>query len=270
MSLLKSRLVDKLWAGILVVLVVLLLVGSAGVQRRAQEAMLGATQVAQDHEALAVQAQRARAGADEVLRQVLGQGLPRDPLAARAYAARVREVLVDPAHLQRGVERVERSRVQDLSLARVSEARAAVQAALRRLDDLTIVGDPVTRGGIARAELPPALHDYTAALDRFITLQVQRRDAARETARRSRSATFWIAASALAFVATLGAAALLLAVSRRQRPVPAAAPAGTGASFLAPSDIDEQSSDPDLGWAMDATAAWPAPRPPSVGRVDPA
>ncbi len=246
---------DKLWAGTILVVLAALFVTSAGSQRRAGDAIADAAQVAQDYENLAALARRAKASTTVNLHQLVSPGLANEELPVRAYAAQVRAGLADAYRLQQGIDGVGGGRIQQASLARLAEARGTVNAALRRVEDLTLARDWAQRSAAVDAELRPAIKQYLSALDRFIGLQDARRETASQAAQRTRGGTVWIGLSALVFILALGGAAMALmartiraserAALARVPARPAAQPAPDGA---AADPHDEQTDDAHF-WA---------------------
>lgn len=268
MALRDLTLSDKLWIGTFVVLLAALFLGSAGAQRRTSGAVADAARLAQDHDALSQLARRAKSNLLVQLNQLQTGGLPAEAQQTRAFAAQVRAGLADPQRLQQGVDLVGGGRVQDVALSRIGEARATVHAALRRIDERTIVGDRATLQQLALDELLPAMRGYAVALDRFTTLQDDRRDAARTLAHRTRGNTVWIALSALAFVSAAGGVAMMTMMRKIRRAGRGAAAsalaASAAASPVAGEGVDEQASDHHLGWAFSSPAGLPAGASPDV------
>ncbi len=204
----------KLWGSIIVLLLLMLGVTLA-TQHHSNRALVQAMDTVQEHERLIALATQWRGMTETNVQRVVAMTITTDPIVARTFGPRLKEGIASITELQKSVTAAASSPADRQAMDRVAAARARVLELTKRADTVK-QSDAATVQAFVDGELMPAIGRYLDALDGFVALQQQQRDAARAEAEVTRADVTHAgyAGAALVFALGLGLAWLLVRTIR--------------------------------------------------------
>ncbi|MGY4829018.1 methyl-accepting chemotaxis protein [Sphaerotilaceae bacterium SBD11-9] len=194
----------KLWVSTLVILLTMF-AASVWTQRVANQALLGAMERVQVFENIITLGAQWKGMTETNVQRVLASSLSHDPLMTQTFAPKLKQGIAEISKLQEKLLALATTEADKAAMDKVGQARAAVLGATKKIDELNAAGDVAATQAYIEKGLNPALDAYMAALDDFVKLQEQHREAAKQSAEETRVTARWIG---LAVMLALCAASL--------------------------------------------------------------
>ncbi|WP_046114861.1 methyl-accepting chemotaxis protein [Aquincola tertiaricarbonis] len=192
----------KLWGATLLILVCMLL-ASAGVQWHTARAHHDAMARMGHHEQLITDAVRWRGMTETNTQRVIATTVNADPIIKAAFAEKLKQGIAEISVLQKRISAQAVTPADKEALATVAERRTVVLALLKKGAALRDAGDSTATVAFVDGEFATAITSYLDALTAFVELQGRQRDAALAQAQAAERQAQWVGGAVMLAVCVL-------------------------------------------------------------------
>jgi methyl-accepting chemotaxis protein len=181
----------KLWMTTLAILATMSAT-AALTQHYSNQSLVEAMARVESHEELITMSTRWKGLVDANLERVLANSLSTDPVISQTFGPKVKAGSAAIGDLQKQLRTLATADDDKAAMDKVALARAPVLAAVTKLAELKTAGDAAAMHDEIEQFQRVHIANYLAALDEFIQLQVQHREAAKASAEATRRTSMYV------------------------------------------------------------------------------